>query len=239
MQARYWQVFVPILTKDKIIFMIWVTHMSIVAVLHNIHNKWRWEKTLCHIATVRKPQNSPESCSSTGPTLALHYWTWRMSPAGTWLGSTHTAACCCCCWCCWWWGWWGWCWATAAPGCPTPPPPMTQEPTYWPWVEEFTELVTDRDQTGAEQSISKYWSVSVKTIKLNILRSLTLRRSVLIGLLKVSPMCLFFGSFGLLKQRTRNWNAFNPTKFASPWGSVSSETLDKESHRDDESNAHK
>ena len=38
--------------------------MSIVAVLHNIHNKWRWEKTLCHIATVWKPQDSPESHAS-------------------------------------------------------------------------------------------------------------------------------------------------------------------------------
>ena len=133
--------------------LIWVTHsQSIVAVLHNnIHNKWRWERS-CVILQLFGNHSPAQSHAS----LLDHNSTGHVgaeTSSRTWLGSAHTTWCCCC-------------WTTATPGWPTPAPPMTQEPTYWPWVElSFTELLTDRDQTVAEEG-NYYWAM--ETIRLNI-----------------------------------------------------------------------
>ena len=79
---------------------------------------------------------------------------------------------------------------------------------------------------------------------------ITLRLKVCIGRLRVSPMCLFFGSLGLLQsvhvkfsrscQNTISFQKFVITQLMHflPGRSVRGKALDEEGHGDDEADAH-
>ena len=79
---------------------------------------------------------------------------------------------------------------------------------------------------------------------------ITFRLNVCIGRLKVSPMCLFFGSLGLLQRSDYTMKSFPQNNdcfichnifvkaIKLPGRSVSSEALDEEGHGDDKAYAH-
>ena len=69
---------------------------------------------------------------------------------------------------------------------------------------------------------------------------ITFRLKVCIGRLRVSPMCLFFGSLGLLQSVCQVFKKMSKTLLLHflPGRRVRGEALDEESHGDDEADAH-